>query len=73
MKETTLGKTSGSIYDCSEECGITSIPNDEITAQLKALSTPKFKLSNGLIDNNKLNISTNLEALEVKLIEIKLK
>ena len=73
MKETSLGKNSGSIYDCCEECGITSIPDNDLTNQLKALSTPKFKVSNGAIENNKLNISSVVEALEIKLIEIKLK
>ena len=46
---------------------------DEITQELKALSTPKFKVNTGVIENDKLNISSVVEALEIKLIEIKLK
>ena len=73
LKETLLGKSSGSVYDCAEECGIIGIPDEEITSELKALSTPKFKIEKGEIFNDTIEISSVVEALEVKLIEIKIK
>ena len=73
LKVTTLSKTSGSIYDISEECGIQGIPDEETTLELIKLSTPKFKKTMGNIENNTLHITSVVESLEAKLIEIKLK
>lgn len=72
IKETYINKTSGSIYDCALECGVKDIPSTETVEQLKQLSTPKFKISNGKINDSKLQISNVVEALEIKLLEIKL-
>ena len=72
ITETSINKTSGSIFDCAEECGVTGVPNDDIVEQLKALSTPKFKINKGIIENNKLEISNVVSSLEIKLLEIKI-
>jgi Bacterial regulatory helix-turn-helix proteins, AraC family./Glycosyl hydrolases family 39. len=71
IKVSRITQESGSSYDIYESMSNLEFENIDETADLKKLSTPKYILFDRHIENNMLDISASVQALEVKLIEIR--
>ena len=73
LEQTYVNRYSGSIFDTAEEIGVRSNPSLAVTKALANQSSPKILLSHGAIINNQIQIQTTVEALEIRLLSIKIK
>ena len=72
IKESSITKESGSSYDIYNSMTHLEFQEESDIEDLKALSIPKYNLTEKEFSDGKLDIKLNANSLEVKLIEIKL-
>lgn len=73
IKSTSINHETGSVYDISTHLGIQGIPDTEQSEMLKNLTRPASKYLECDLERNELLLTTTINPLEVKLIEITLK
>lgn len=73
IKQYKIGKDSASAYDIAASIGLTDEYTIEEINDLKAFSTPNFRIYEKDIIDNVLKFEINVDSLEIKYIEIKFK
>ena len=71
LSETELSRASGSSFDKWLEMGAIPVETPEMADYLKAVSTPRVTNRIVKVSNGRLDISVELEPLEIRLIELR--